>query len=133
MDDHPHLLIVEDECSIIEVLVAALETSYRISSACNVADSIAILRTSHIHVALIDHVLPDGRGSEVANVADELGVVVIEMSGHPKFRWDLEQSRHLQLFKPFRLNELLSTLELALRAGARHPEPAEEVAAGAGG
>ena len=125
MDDHPHLLIVEDEYSIIEVLVVALESSYLVSSVSKVGDAIAILRTTHIDLALIDHVLPDGRGSEVANVAEELGVAVIEMSGHPKSRWALEQSRHLRLFKPFGLQELLSTLELALRAGTQQCELAE--------
>ena len=125
LDDHPHLLIVEDEYSIIEVLVVALESSYLVSSVSKVGDAIAILRTTHIDLALIDHVLPDGRGSEVANVAEELGVAVVEMSGHPKSRSALEESRHLRLFKPFGLQELLSTLELAHRAGTRQRELAE--------
>ena len=123
MDDHPHLLIVEDDHSIIEVLLIALETSYRVSTASKVADAIAILRTSHIDLALIDHLLPDGRGSEVADVAATLDVAVIQMSGHPKSSYALEQSRHSRLFKPFRLEELLSTLELALRARRHQQAP----------
>ena len=117
MSDHPHLLIVEDEYSIIEVLVIALEQNYRISTVSNVSDAIAILRTSHIDLALIDHALPDGQGAEVASVADELGIAVIEMSGRSKSSYAKEQSRHLRLFKPFGLQELVSTLELAHRAG----------------
>ena len=55
-----HILIVEDEPLVLDVLQTMLETEYRVSSASTVEEAHAILRTSHIDLVLIDAVLPDG-------------------------------------------------------------------------
>ena len=74
----------------------------------------AILRTCRIDVVLIDNVLPDGPGSEVAVVAEEVGASVIEITGYSPEGVDGEASGHPRLFKAFRLNALLSTVGNAL-------------------
>ena len=48
-----HILIVEDDQFALDVLQTMLETEYRVSSACTVEEAHAILRRSHIDVALI--------------------------------------------------------------------------------
>ena len=87
-----HILIVEDEPMIVEVLQAMLELEYRVSSVNTVDEALAFLRTSHVDAVLLDNVLPDGRGTEVACFADTLGTAVIEMSGYPEVMDDMQRS-----------------------------------------
>jgi len=114
MGNRFHVLIVEDEPAIAEVLVAALESHYRLSTVGTVGDATAVLRTTHIDLALIDHLLPDGHGSAVARVAAELGVPVIEMTGLPNSARLLPE--HLRLCKPFGLQELFDKVEHTIGA-----------------
>jgi DNA-binding NtrC family response regulator len=107
-------LIVEDEPLIVEVLQATLESEYRVSSVSTVGEALAFLHTSHVDAVLLDNVLPDGRGSEVACFAGKLGAAVIEMSGYPEVMDDLQRSARPHLFKPFKAEVLLSTIENAL-------------------
>ena len=111
-----HVLVVEDEPLVLDVIQATLEDSYLVSSAGTVEEANAILRTSHIDVALIDNVIPDGRGADVAIVAEEVGVTIIKMTGYSSESVDQDASGRPHLFKPFALNTLLSTVESALHA-----------------
>ena len=116
-----HVLIVEDEPFVLDVLQTMLETLYHVSSAPTVAEAQAILRTSHIDVALIDSALPDGRGVDVAVLAYNVGAAVIEMTGDPQEHIGLVASGRPHLFKPFRANVLLATVGEALHG---HQRPA---------
>jgi len=113
------ILIVEDEPLIVEVLQGTLEAKYRVSSANTVREALAFLWTSHVDAVLLDCVLPDGRGAEVARVARAHGAVVIEMSGYPEVMDDLERSYRPHLCKPFGPEALLSALESALNPTIR--------------
>ena len=115
MTNRSHILIVEDDPFIVDVIVASLESEYRVSSVDTVGTALAFLRTSHVDVALIDKILPDGRGTEVACFADGLGAAVIEMSGYPNVMEDLEHSARPHLLKPFGVQVLHSTIGRALR------------------
>src|SRR4051812_39204822 len=110
MADRSHVLIVEDDPLIVDVMVASLESDYRVSSVNTVGGALAFLRTSHVDVVLVDTVLPDGRGTEVACIARNVGAAVIEMSGYPQVMEDLERSERLHLLKPFGVQVLLSTI-----------------------
>jgi DNA-binding response OmpR family regulator len=110
-----HILVVDDEPLVIEVLAATLESKYRVSSAHTVADAIAFLRTSHVDLVLVDSNLPDGRGTDVAAFAGECGATVVEMSGDPPERTGDDRIARAQLCKPFRMQTVLSTVEDALR------------------
>jgi DNA-binding NtrC family response regulator len=96
-----HVLIVEDDPLIVDGLVASLESEYCVSSVNTVGAALAFLRASHVDLVLIDSVLPDGRGTEVACFADGLGAAVIEMSGYPQVMDDFAHSARPQLLKPF--------------------------------
>ena len=56
MADRFHILIVEDDPLIVDVMVASLESDYRVSSVNTVGAALAFLRTSHVDVVLIDNV-----------------------------------------------------------------------------
>ena len=116
MTNRSHILIVEDDPLVVEVMVASLESDYHVSSVNTVAAALAFLRTSRVDVALIDKILPDGQGTEVACLAGNIGAAVIEMSGYPQEMDRLEHSVHLHLLKPFGIQALLSTIENALHS-----------------
>jgi len=109
-----HILIVEDEPLIVEVLQGTLESEYCVSSANTVEQALAFLRTSQVDVVLLDSILPDGRSAAVARAAETLGAVVIEMSGYPEVMGALERSERPFLCKPFGPELLLSTIGSAL-------------------
>jgi DNA-binding NtrC family response regulator len=110
-----HILIVEDEPLVLDALQTTLETEYRISSVRTVDEARVILRTARIDVALIDSVLPDGRGAEIAILAERAGATVIEMTGYAPEEAALDAIGRRHLFKPFGANVLLSTVGDALR------------------
>jgi DNA-binding NtrC family response regulator len=112
-----HILIVEDEPLIVEVLEGTLEAAYRVSSANTVGQALAFLRTSHVDLILLDSILPDGRSAEVASAAERLGAVVIQMSGYPQVMGEFQCSERLFLCKPFGPELLLTTIEAALHNG----------------
>jgi two-component system, OmpR family, catabolic regulation response regulator CreB len=114
MADRIHILIVEDDPFIVDVIVASLESEYRVSSVDTVGTALAFLRTSHVDIVLVDTGLPDGRGTEVACFASTLGAAVIEMSGYPQVIDNLERSERLYLLKPFGVQALLSAIKDAL-------------------
>jgi DNA-binding NtrC family response regulator len=111
MASHFHILIVEDEPLIVEILRETLEEQYRVSSANTVEEARECLRASHVDVALVDSVLPDGHGDEVAAYAKAYGAAVIQMSGYLQEIDDLDRP---YLMKPFGREMLLSTIDQAL-------------------
>ena len=110
MADRFHILIVEDDPLVAETLSAMLELDYRVSSATTIGEALAFLQTSHVDVVLTDH----GRGTEVARLARDVGAAVIEMSGYPQDMEDMERADRLHLFKPFRMQLLISTIGTAI-------------------
>ena len=108
------VLIVEDEPLVADVLQATLDSEYHVSSVNTVKEALAFLHTSHADVVLLDTVLPDGRGNEVASFAEKLGVAVIHMSGYPEEMGDMQRSGRPHLFKPFKAEVLLSTIRDSL-------------------
>ena len=116
MSNRSHVLVVEDDPAIVEVLIAMLESQYQVSSANTVERALAFLRTSSVDVVLADKVLPDGRASDVARLAEDIGAAVSEMSGYAQDQDGLERSGRPYLGKPFGVQALLSTIENAPRA-----------------
>ena len=113
-----HILIVEDEPLIVEILQETLEAQFHVSSVSTVAGALALLRISHVDVALVDSVLPDGHGDEIADYARAHGTSVIGMSGYPHEMHDFESIGHPHLMKPFGTEALFSTIAKVLEETA---------------
>lgn len=96
-----HILVVEDEPSVLEVLQATLEESYRVSSVGTVGDACAFLRTSQVDLVLVDWGLPDGHGDVVAAYAETRDVAAIMMSGYPNGMDGVQNDSRPYLMKPF--------------------------------
>jgi CheY-like chemotaxis protein len=109
-----HVLIVDDEPLIVEVLQETLDLEYQVGSVNTVGQALAFLQTAHVDVVLVDKVLPDGSGAEVARVAETFGAAVIEMSGYPQDVDDRQRSQRFYLCKPFGPGAVLSAVESAL-------------------
>ena len=109
-----HVLVVEDDPLVAEVLQTTLEEAYRVSCASTISEALGLLRTRHFSVVLVDCVLPDGRGEKVANFAETIGTPVIEMSGYQADMFSANEGRRPHLQKPFGAGVLLSIIERAL-------------------
>jgi len=116
MGSRLHILIVEDQPLVSEVLQAMLEAEYRVSSVATVSEAHACLRTSHIDLVLADWGLPDGYGDAVAEFAEQLGVPAVIMSGHPASADDSAVHCRPHLMKPFRAAELEVTIKSTLKS-----------------
>ena len=109
------LLLVEDDELVADVLREILETEYLVDCAASVSEALAVLRSSHVHLALIDSTLPDGRGSDLDEPAKNMGTRVIHMSGHPEAQSHRRGPSAPHLQKPFSATVLLSTLRQVLQ------------------
>jgi len=130
-----HILIVEDDPLVAEVLQTTLEEHYRVSCAHTIGQALGFLRTGHFSAVLLDCVLPDGRGDHVADFAETNGTPVIEMSGYPSEISGLHEGHRPHLQKPFGAALLLSTIDMVLadeRAGRAQHEPRGGAVCGTG-
>ena len=110
MSDRSHILIVEDDPLVSEVVVDALEDVYDTSRAETAAAAIECLRGGGIDAMLLDCTLPGGLDPQLVPLADEAGVPVILMSGHPDMMERIPGRGRPCIQKPFSLTALLATV-----------------------
>jgi DNA-binding NtrC family response regulator len=110
MADRSHILVVEDDPLVSEVVTDALDGLYRISRAENSAVAIQYLRAGGVHAMLLDCTLPGGLDPDLMPLADETGVPVILMSGHPDMMERIASGCRPSILKPFSLSLLLKTI-----------------------
>ena len=106
-----HILVVEDDPLVAEVVLDVLADRYRTSRAETAAAALECLRAGRIDAMLLDCTLPGGLDPHLVPTADELGVPVILMSGHPEPAESAAGIGRPFLLKPFTLARLLTTLE----------------------
>src|SRR4029079_14457095 len=80
---YKHILVVEDDPLVSEVVQDALDGLYSTSCAETAAAAMECLRAGGIDVMLLDCTLPGGLDPDLVPMADDSGVPVILMSGHP--------------------------------------------------
>ncbi len=106
-----HILVVEDEPLVRDVVVDALDGLYETSHAENSAAAMARLRSGGVDAMLLDCTLPGGLDPALVPMADQSGVPVILMSGHPDMMERVPGARRPCIQKPFSLSALLDTIE----------------------
>lgn len=115
--DRQSVLVVDDEMSICEMMASALEDrGYEARTACTGTEAVRELAGRPDSV-ILDTLLPDMTGFEVAVHAARRRVPVIMMSGAPRGIMMLEEAGWPHLIKPFRLTQLLAEVERTIAHG----------------
>lgn len=118
MTDRAHILVVEDDPLVCEVLSAALDEAYATTKVGTSGAALKRLRDGGIDLMLLDCTLPDGVDVRLIPEADGSGVPVILMSGDPARLEKLADQPRPFVVKPFTITRLLSTVEDVMRARA---------------
>jgi DNA-binding NtrC family response regulator len=119
MASRSHILVVEDDRLVSEIVDAALSDEYETSVVETAAAAFDRLQDGGIDLMLLDCSLPGGMDARLLPLADEAGVPVILMSGDPaRVKAQADQLRPF-VQKPFSLSSLLDTVEQAILAKGR--------------
>jgi DNA-binding response OmpR family regulator len=116
---YKHILVVEDDPLVSEVVQDALDGLYDTSCAETAAAAIECLQGGGIDAVLLDCTLPGGLDPHLVPMADDFGVPVILMSGHPDMMDRVPGVARPCIQKPFSLTALLETIESVITAGVR--------------
>jgi two-component system, OmpR family, response regulator len=111
-----HILVVEDDPLVSEVVLDALEDLYQTSCAETAAAALERLRAGGIDAMLLDCTLPGGLDPLLVPMADDAGVPVILMSGHPDIMERVPGAGRPFILKPFSLTSLLTTVQRVVQA-----------------
>jgi two-component system, OmpR family, response regulator len=105
-----HVLVVDDEPAICELVQLALEAdgSCRVTRASSVGDAVALLQRDPPDAAIIDAILPQLSGLQLASQFLDHGVPVLIVTGEPATREKLEDIGCPHLAKPFPINVLVA-------------------------
>jgi two-component system, OmpR family, response regulator len=123
------VLVVDDEPSIVDVIAMALRhNGYEVASAGTGADALAAARDWRPHAMVLDVMLPDMEGFDVARrlSAQRAGVPILFLSARDdtsdKVR-GLTTGGDDYVTKPFSLEELIARLRNIMRRSGATPEP----------
>ncbi len=119
MTEKTHILVVEDDPLVSEVIEAALDDAYRTTLVGTALEARAHLRRGGIDLILLDCTLPGGVDANLIPEADRLGVPVIPMSGDRTRIEKLVDRPRPFVLKPFTLSGLLTTVEQVLARDAK--------------
>jgi DNA-binding NtrC family response regulator len=111
MVSRSHILVVEDDSLVSEIVDAALSDSYETTVVETSVDAIGRLQDGGIDVMLLDCTLPGGMDARLLPLADRSGVSVILMSGDPARGTAAGGVPRPFVQKPFTLASLLDTVE----------------------
>lgn len=135
-DDAPHVLVVDDDQKIRDLLARYLqEHSFRVSTAENVPTARAAMRGLAFDLVLLDIMMPGESGLTLARElksTTQIPVCLLTARSEPDDRIEgLEIGVEDYIVKPFEPRELLLRLRNILRRGERLATPREEVRMGA--
>jgi len=135
-DDAPHILVVDDDQKIRDLLVRYLyENGFRVSAAESVAAARAAMRGLAYDIVLLDVMMPGETGLTLARelkAATAIPVCLLTARSEAEHRIEgLEIGVEDYIPKPFEPRELLLRLRNILKRGERPAAPREEVRMGA--
>nr|WP_294528410.1 response regulator [uncultured Rhodopila sp.] len=114
MIEASHILVVEDDPLVSEVIEAALDDAYRVTVVDSATAALGLLRQGGVRLMLLDCTLPGGVDHNLLPEADDRGTAVIMMSGDPGRMDQLSAQARPFVRKPFTLGGLLATVEQVL-------------------
>jgi DNA-binding response OmpR family regulator len=114
MRRRPHILVVEDDPLVAEVIAAALDDDYAASVVETSAAALDALSGGGIDLMLLDCTLPDGIDRALIPESDRVGVPVVFMSGDPQRMEGLATQPRPFILKPFTLADLIAAVQRAI-------------------
>ncbi|HUB47743.1 MAG TPA: response regulator [Acetobacteraceae bacterium] len=119
MSPRRHILVVEDDPLVAEVIAAALDDDYRTSLVETSAAALDALAAGGIDLVLLDCTLPDGIHPTLIPAADRLRLPVVLMSGDPQRMESLTSQPRPFILKPFTLADLIAAVAREIGRAAR--------------
>ena len=113
MKSRAHILVVEDDPLISELLVEVLQDRYDATAVESATGAIQQLRAGAIDLVLLDCTLPGGLGTELLPMVDSAGIPVVLMSGNPETASRIPGSRRF-VPKPFAISALIEVVDAML-------------------
>ena len=110
MNIRQHILVVEDDPLVAEVISAALDDDYTTSVVDTSGAALVSLTLGGIDLVLLDCTLPDGIDPALVPAADRLNLPVVFMSGDPQRMEGLTTQPRPFILKPFTLAELAAAV-----------------------
>ncbi|HVZ09001.1 response regulator [Rhodopila sp.] len=114
MQDQLHILVVEDDPLVSEVISAALEDRFATTVVVTAAEAMQVLKDRATRLVLLDCTLPGGLDPALLPAADELGIPVVLMSGDHQRIEQVGGTPRPFMLKPFTLDGLLEIVEQVL-------------------
>lgn len=111
MGRRPHILVVEDDPLVAEVIAAALDDDYATSLVETSAAALRLMSVGGIDLMLLDCTLPDGIDRALIPESDRLGIPVVFMSGDPQRMEGLVTQPRPFILKPFTLADLVAAVQ----------------------
>ena len=111
-----NILIVDDEKSILDVLISGLsDDGFKCFAAFNANEALDIVKREKVDFSLLDIRLPDMSGIDLCSEIKSLepGIINIIMTGFPSFKSAVDSIRggaYDYLVKPFRKEQVLSII-----------------------
>jgi DNA-binding response OmpR family regulator len=104
-----HILLLEDDRSIVDLLSTLLEDDgYYISSTGRVADATQILQKTKVDLLIADIILSDGTAFAAIDEAKRRNIIYLLMTGSWPHVAQLEANGELHLTKPFKFKDFTS-------------------------
>ena len=114
-----HILLVEDEVSIVRSLKIFLEEEGFVVTSVGSLRELNSLPSINVDLILLDIDLPDGNGMDIfRSLKDKYGAIIIYLSADERDKdivTCLDMGADDYITKPFKINVLLSRIKLALR------------------
>jgi two-component system, OmpR family, KDP operon response regulator KdpE len=126
------ILVVDDEPQILRALQTSLRAAgYEVETAADAQGALAAAAARPPDAVILDLVLPDGTGTEVARSLREwtkVPILILSVVGEDVEKVDaLDAGADDYVTKPFSVDELLARLRAALRRSGPTGEPVLEI------
>lgn len=120
--DNAHILVVDDDEDICELVEAALtREGYRVTTANNTSEMRQVMTRTPVNLVVLDIMLPDGNGLDEMrrlSAQSDICVIILSGKGEPIERiLGLESGADDYLAKPFHVHELIARIRSVLRRG----------------
>ena len=125
--DKPHILVVDDDTRLRELLKSFLSRNgFRVTAASSASEARQRLQGLDFDLIVLDVMMPGQTGLEFAGElrrTDDVPILMLTAMGDPKDRIaGLEKGVDDYLGKPFEPRELLARVRALLRRTSAHPE-----------